>query len=113
MNKTQIHSEICRLLNETYAAKNADYGDSFAKVRKEFPNAVLIRIADKFERLKQLMNGAEQHVKDESIDDTLLDLANYCIMELVERTHEAEPEESTPLGRLQKFVDGLFKGIFK
>lgn len=36
-------------------------------------------------RLKTLMEGAEQKVKDESIDDTLMDLANYCIMELVER----------------------------
>jgi hypothetical protein len=31
------------------------------------------------------MQGAEQKVKDESIEDTLMDLANYCIMELVER----------------------------
>ena len=82
--KECIHWEICRELNETYKAKNADYGDSFALVRKKYPNAILIRLNDKINRLETLMNGEKQHV-DESIDDTLLDLANYCIMELVER----------------------------
>lgn len=83
-NKLNIHKEICNNLHETYEAKNADYGDSFALVRGKYPNAILIRLNDKLNRLETLMNGGKQHV-DESIDDTLLDLANYCIMELVER----------------------------
>lgn len=83
--KECIHWAICKELFETYKAKNADYGDSFALVRKKYPNAILIRLNDKLNRLDTLLNGSEQHVHDESIDDTLLDLANYCIMELVER----------------------------
>lgn len=82
--KECIHWTICQELFETYKAKNADYGDSFALVRRKYPNAILIRLNDKLNRLETLMNGGKQHV-DESIDDTLLDLANYCIMELVER----------------------------
>ena len=85
--KECIHWTICRELHDTYKAKNADYGDSFAMVREKYPNAILIRLNDKLNRLETLMNGAEQHVNDESVDDTLLDLANYCIMELVERRH--------------------------
>ena len=85
--KECIHWTICRELHDTYKAKNADYGDSFAMVRNKYPNAILIRLNDKLNRLETLMNGAEQHVQDESVDDTLLDLANYCIMELVERRH--------------------------
>lgn len=85
--KECIHWEICRELNETYKAKNADYGDSFALVRKKYPNAILIRLNDKLNRLETLMSGGKQYV-DESIDDTLLDLANYCIMELVERRND-------------------------
>lgn len=85
--KECIHWTICRDLHETYKAKNADYGDSFAMVREKYPNAILIRLNDKLNRLETLMNGAQQHVQDESVDDTLLDLANYCIMELVERRH--------------------------
>ena len=82
--KECIHWTICQELFETYKAKNADYGDSFELVRGKYPNAILIRLNDKLNRLETLMNGGKQHV-DESIDDTLLDLANYCIMELVER----------------------------
>lgn len=86
-NKLNIHKEICNNLHETYEAKNADYGDSFALVRGKYPNAILIRLNDKLNRLETLVNGGKQHV-DESIDDTLLDLANYCIMELVERRND-------------------------
>jgi len=89
-DKPQKHLEICTMLNEIYARKNHDYGDSFAKLRNEFPNAILVRIYDKYSRLKTLIEGAEQKVKDENIEDTLMDLANYCIMELVERKMENE-----------------------
>lgn len=85
--KECIHWTICQKLFETYKAKNADYGYSFAQVREKYPNAILIRLNDKLNRLETLMNGAEQHVNDESIEDTLLDGANYCIMELVERRY--------------------------
>ena len=84
-DKVQVHLQICTTLNGIYERKNHDYGDSFAKLRNELPTAILVRIYDKYSRLKTLMQGAEQKVKDESIDDTLIDLANYCIMELVER----------------------------
>lgn len=86
VNKAEMHKNICNVLNSTYIAKNSDYGDSFAKVRNEVGSAaILVRLSDKLERLKTLTLGKEQKVKDESINDTLLDLANYAIMELVER----------------------------
>lgn len=80
----QLHRDILVQLHQTYARKNHDYGNSFHKVREEFPNAVLIRLMDKLERLKTLHNSTSL-VADESIEDTLLDLANYAIMEVVER----------------------------
>lgn len=85
-----MHEQIILELHDTYIAKNSDYGDSFSTVRKEFPNAILIRLGDKMSRLKTLLNGAEAKVLNESIDDTLLDTANYCIMELMERKIDAE-----------------------
>jgi hypothetical protein len=89
--KTDIHKEICGELNKIYEAKNKDYGDSFAKLRKEYGNpAILIRLEDKLGRLKRLMLSGEQNVKVESIEDTLIDLANYAIMELVERQIERD-----------------------
>lgn len=81
------HEVICTMLNKMYAEKNSDYGNNFAKVRAEFPNSILIRLSDKLERLKTLYKQ-DAKVKDETIEDTLMDLANYAIMELVERKIE-------------------------
>ena len=90
MDKVKIHKEICEKMHETYKAKNADYGDSFAKVREEYPETICTHLMWRIERLKTLYKGAEQQVKDESIDDTLLDIANYAVMELVERRRDKD-----------------------
>ena len=92
MNKYERHSRICSKLNDIYVRKNKDYGDSFAIVRKNIPNSVLVRLWDKLLRLNNLMQNNDNHLVDESIEDTLMDMANYCIMELVERTVEVERE---------------------
>ncbi len=93
MEKIKVHKEICDRLHDTYVAKNADYGDSFAKVRAKYPEAILIRLEDKMSRLEQLMQHGNRQVKDESVEDTLMDLANYCIMELVERKNDTKSKE--------------------
>lgn len=91
MNKIELHKTLCDQLNDIYSRKKADYGDSFAKVRKEVPNAILVRLMDKMERITTLLlNGERLQVADEKVDDTLLDLANYCLMEVVERRKEKE-----------------------
>ena len=87
-DKYEQHRQLCEKIHATYVAKNKDYGDSFTRTRKEakYPELVIVtRLSDKFYRLKTLLEGAEQQVKSESIDDTLLDLANYCLMEIIER----------------------------
>lgn len=44
-----------------------------------------IRLEDKLNRFKKLgLNNLEAQVNDESIEDTLLDLANYAIMTVIE-----------------------------
>ena len=43
-----------------------------------------IRLTDKLNRLCALTKSGEQHVQNESIEDTLRDLANYSIMTLIE-----------------------------
>lgn len=89
-NKIDVFKSITDKMNRTYEAKNNDYGDSFTKVRNKYPNSIVIRLNDKLNRLESLMNGNKQMVKGESIKDTLLDMANYCIMELVEMEIEDE-----------------------
>lgn len=84
--KVCMHSEICEELNVLYERKNHDYGDSFGKSFAEYGMAMpCIRLEDKLNRLKALTRNGDQQVSDESIDDTLMDLANYAIMTLVER----------------------------
>lgn len=84
--KTELHSRICSELTALYERKNHDYGDSFGKSFTEYGMAMpCIRLEDKLNRLKALTKSGNQQVSDESIDDTLMDLANYAIITLVER----------------------------
>ena len=84
IDKVNLHKEIVLDLNKLYKDKNSDYGDSFKRVRDKYPNAILIRLEDKLSRLETLLGGQTQKVKDESIRDTLVDLANYSILEIIE-----------------------------
>ena len=91
-NKVRHHASICEDLNEIYARKNHDYGDSFGKGYAEYGMVMaVIRLEDKLNRLKSLIK-AESLVKDESINDTLMDLANYAIMTVIERERTTTDE---------------------
>ena len=84
VNKTEKHKLICEKLNALYKAKNTDYGDSFGKSYKEYGLTMpCIRLEDKLNRLKSL-NFSKSAKVNESIEDTLMDLANYAIMTLIE-----------------------------
>jgi Nucleotide modification associated domain 1 len=83
-NNTQLHKQIIDEMHDTYLRKNADYGNSFEEQFSEYGMlSVLIRLDDKMRRLKQL-HKSEAQVKDESKRDTLMDLANYAIMSVME-----------------------------
>ena len=86
MNKIEIHKSLCDKTHELYENKNADYGDSFSQLRKRYPNFVCMRLFDKLNRLDTIIQpGYECKVSDEKIEDTLMDIANYALMELTER----------------------------
>ena len=92
-DKSVIHENICEELTGLYKRKNADYGDSFAKARKEIPHYTLGKLYDKFERYKQL-SKQDRQVEDETVIDTLIDMGNYVIMELLERRLEVKEDEN-------------------
>lgn len=88
-DKLARHKAICDGIHDLYERKNHDYGDSFGQsFRDHGILAGVIRIEDKFNRLRTLTGGSEQKVKDESIRDTLRDMANYAIMTLLEMEGE-------------------------
>jgi hypothetical protein len=92
MNKYVLHATIAQSLTELYIRKNKDYGDSVGQGYKELgPITILTRMMDKMNRLKSLIRNGEGNAQvDESIDDTLHDLANYAIIFMIERTVEKE-----------------------
>lgn len=74
-------------LNETLVAKNAGYGNSFEKsYKKHGLVSAVIRLEDKLNRLESLVKNEAQ--VNESIDDTLLDIAGYAILTLIARSEE-------------------------
>jgi hypothetical protein len=95
---------------EISAAKNSDYADSVSDPLRNFRaceragipafDGCLTRLSDKFERVMNLRRKERESrtvgVKDESITDTLLDLANYALIAIVlhEETRVALPPES-------------------
>lgn len=73
--------DIADEMAKTYEKKNADYNDSFnISVRKYGNIAALTRISDKFNRIENLILNGNAQVKDESLLDSLKDLACYCVM---------------------------------
>lgn len=78
-------AEICQEQLYTYRKKNADYGNAFEKSMDEDGILVAkIRIGDKIRRINSLIkNNGEGQVKDEKLEDTYLDLANYCVMTIL------------------------------
>lgn len=90
MTKVERHAELCEYLNNLYAQKNHDYGDNFHLTYLEEGMAMpRIRLSDKFNRFKTL-SRKEQLVNDESIKDTLFDLANYALMTILEIEEEED-----------------------
>lgn len=87
----EYHAWACKRLQEITAAKNADYtgeGDNpfanFTRVEAlgitDTVRGFLVRMTDKLSRVNSFAQKGILQVKDESVEDTLLDLANYCIL---------------------------------
>lgn len=85
MDKLQAHGNLCTEIHELYVNKNHDYGDSFGKT---YANLGIIsaatRISDKYNRFIELAKGNEPLVSTETIRDTLIDMANYALMTIIE-----------------------------
>ena len=83
--KIRQHEAICAELTALYKKKNRDYGDAFhASFLEEGMAMPRIRLGDKFNRFKNLTRSGLRQVVDESIRDTLIDLANYAILTVME-----------------------------
>ena len=84
MKRTKFE-DLTKEMFDTYKLKNEKYGDSFGKsIYKYGMIATLTRISDKFNRFEQMVLNDNNGTPDESLRDTLLDMASYCVMTIVE-----------------------------
>lgn len=75
----------------TAEKKNADYTGGAADPFANFmvveqldvvsaETGILVRLTDKFMRVRSFIKKGVLQVKDETVEDTLLDMANYCLI---------------------------------
>lgn len=82
-DKLRTFDKITKEMLEMYSKKNHDYGDSFGETFKKLGLiSAVTRISDKVNRLVSL--STKDAKVDESLEDTLLDLASYSVMTLIE-----------------------------
>lgn len=81
----ELFRETCKELHALHVEKDTRYNGSFHRTFEKYGIvASAIRLSDKVERLEQLVLNPSLDPLDESIEDTLRDVANYAIMTLVE-----------------------------
>lgn len=83
VNESNPFKDYTNHLAEVLQEKNDAYGDSFTKSVDEDGLLVLkIRLGDKFNRVSSLIKKGELKENDESLEDTLLDIAGYSVLGL-------------------------------
>lgn len=76
---------ITKEMTALYERKNHDYGNSFSETfRKLGIISAATRMLDKMNRIVSLVTKDQQKVNDESLRDTLIDIANYAVMTIME-----------------------------
>ena len=89
MNKIEKHEELLNYIHNMYITKNHDYGDSVHDTYKKYGlTSFLVRMEDKLNRVRTLNKNGDIQVSTEKIEDTLLDLANYAILAVLELKSE-------------------------
>lgn len=80
---------------ELCIAKNKDYGSSVQDTYERFGDvSYLVRITDKYNRICYLLQNGKAEVEDESITDTIVDLANYCFLWASSRNLKVEDKNN-------------------
>lgn len=92
--KIKEHGEICNFIHELYEKKNSDYGDSMHPLYEEYGlTAFMILFSTKINRIKSLIKKGNANY--ESLEDSLLDLANYSTIAVTEMRAEKTKQIDT------------------
>lgn len=84
--EVDLFRELTENMADIFAGKRADYGQTTTETFEKFGAvSLLIRMHDKLGRLDNLLRDREKYVPvNESVQDTLIDLANYAIIAYIE-----------------------------
>lgn len=84
-SKVERFKQLTGEMAALYARKNKDYGDSFTEMYREWGSMYpMSRMQEKLRRATQILRSGEAQVTEEKVTDTLLDLANYALMTIME-----------------------------
>lgn len=88
---TSTFDELADSLKELHARKNKDYGNAWKKhLMKYGLRPFTMRVSEKVDRIDSIIDNGCAFVKDESIMDTLLDIAAYALMTAAELKDDKE-----------------------
>ena len=86
------HEILCKQARELMDMKNRDYAGNdgvepfanFTRVESmgicSTEQGFMVRLTDKMSRLSSIMESGKNHVKDESFEDTMVDVINYLVL---------------------------------
>lgn len=113
MNNVEHFKKIATELGELYEVKDRAYGSSFSDTYKKLGLiSAVTRISDKFNRLCNLATNPDIDNLGESLEDTLRDMASYCIMTVMELKN-AKPIGLDMQGNIIKRGDVVFPNLNK
>jgi hypothetical protein len=102
------HRMITEELLDLYLKKNNDYGNSFdISLDEDGLLVAKIRLGDKSKRFESLLKKKQQEVADESMRDTLIDMANYAIMTVMWMDKQESAKEYTKPRTIGDGLDAL------
>ena len=86
------HEILCKQARELMDMENRDYAGNdgvepfanFTRVESmgicSTEQGFMVRLTDKMSRLSSIMESGKNHVKDESFEDTMVDVINYIVL---------------------------------
>jgi len=106
---------LLKRMGKIFDAKNKDYSNGnlyknffeSERIKISPSKGVILRMLDKVSRICNLINKERFEVKDESIEDTLLDLANYSLIAILVLRKERESINNKRLRRVKTLFDKL------
>ena len=91
MTRPEKFRKIAEDIASLYEVKDKAYGNSFGSTYEKLGLiSAVTRISDKYNRLCNLATNKDIDNLGESIEDTLKDMAAYCIMTLIEMQQSSE-----------------------